>query len=180
MSPVAAEPKILRPRTSVRYLKLIAIFKILNGVLLLILGFSLLFLNSRTRWLDAISTWTDEEILLAHSRPVLYLLNKLQDVVVDGQLRAPAFLALFYSAVLFVEGFGVYFQKRWAELLMVLATGGLIPVEAWHLWHRPSLVATLILVVNCFIVWFVYSVLRRDAHHAPGQSHAVEVVAETR
>ena len=166
MNDLKTEPAIFRRQNRVRYLKIIAVFKILKGLLLLILGFSLLFLNSRTRWLDAISDWTDEEILLAHSKAVLYLLNKLQDILADGQLRAPAFLALFYSAVLFTEGIGVYMQKRWAELLMVFATAALIPIEVRHIWHRPSLAAVIILVVNCFIVWFLYRVLKREPHHS--------------
>ncbi len=70
-------------------------------------------------------------------------------------------VALFYAGVLFTEGVGVYMQQRWAELLMVLATAALIPFEVRHVWFQPSAVATLILAVNCFIVWFLYRVLRR-------------------
>jgi uncharacterized membrane protein (DUF2068 family) len=158
----AHEPAILQGARRVRYLKLIALFKIGKGVLLLLLGVSLLFLNARTRWMDAISDWTADEILLEHSRAVVYLLNKLQAVLADGALRATGLLALFYSAVLFTEGIGVYMQQRWAELLMIFATGGLIPVEVRHLWHRPGLVGALILLANCFIVWFLYRVLKRD------------------
>jgi uncharacterized membrane protein (DUF2068 family) len=60
---------------------------------------------------------------------VHFLLHKLQDVLAGGQLRATGFLALFYCAVLFTEGIGVYMQKRWAELLMIFATAALIPLE---------------------------------------------------
>ncbi len=155
-------PAILREPRRVRYLKLIALFKIAKGVLLFVLGFSLLFLNARDRWLDAISDWANEEILLGHSKAVHFLLSKLQDVLAGGALRATGFLALFYCAVLFTEGLGVYFQQRWAELLMIFATGALIPLEVRHLWHRPSLAALLILLANCFIVWFSYRVLKRD------------------
>ena len=169
MSEVIAEPKILRRPTRIRYLKLIAVFKMLQGLLLLVLGFSLLFLNSRTGWLDAISDWANDELLLVHSKPVLYLLNKLQNVVAGGHLRGAGLLAIVYSGVLFTEGIGVYLQKRWAELLMIFATAALIPLEARHLWNTPSFVAVVILVVNCFIVWFLYRVLRRSPpqHHAP-------------
>jgi uncharacterized membrane protein (DUF2068 family) len=156
-------PAILQQPRRIRFLKLIAIFKILQGVLLLAIGFSLFFLNSRTHWLEQISDWADEELLLHHSRAVSYLLNKLQDVLAEGRLRVTGLLAFFYAAVLFTEGFGVYFQKRWAEFLMVFATGALIPLEIRHVWHRPSVAAITILVVNCFIVWFLYRILRRDA-----------------
>jgi uncharacterized membrane protein (DUF2068 family) len=156
------EPAILQEPRRHRYLKLIALFKIAKGVLLLLLGVSLLFLNARTRWMDAVSNWTADEILLEHSKAVTYLLNKLQAVLAGGTLRATGFLALFYTTVLFTEGIGVYLEQRWAELLMIFATAALIPIEVRHLWHRPGLVGVLILLANCFIVWFLYRVLKRD------------------
>src|SRR5436189_1843228 len=162
MSHPAHTPAIVQGSRRVRYLKLIALFKIGKGVLLLLLGVSLLFLNARTRWMDAISDWTADEILLEHSKGISFLLHKLQAVLAGGTLRATGLLALFYSAVLFTEGIGVYMQQRWAELLMIFATAGLIPIELRHLWHRPGLVGAVILLANCFIVWFLYRVLKRD------------------
>ena len=167
MSDPAAVPAILRRPYRVRYLKLIALFKIGKGALLLALGFSLIFLNSRPQWMDAISDWVDDELLVVHSKTLHYLLNQLQNALAAGHLRATGLLALFYSAVLFTEGSGVYLQKRWAEFLMIFATGALIPFEIHHLWVRPSLGALVILAVNCFIVWFLYRVLRRESHPAP-------------
>src|SRR5437588_10828373 len=170
------EPKIvLQPRKRVRYLKIIALFKIFKGVLLFLLGFSLLFLNGRPVWLDQISDWADEQLLLHHSKYVIFLLNKLQAILSGGALRATGILAIFYCAVLFTEGIGVYMQKRWAEFLMIFATGALIPLEMRHVWHRlifhrPIFAPILLLLANCFIVWFLYLVLRRDKlekHTAP-------------
>ena len=177
-NPAHHEPAILQGARRVRYLKLIALFKIGKGVLLLVLGVSLLFLNARTRWIDALSNWTADEILLEHSRGVAWLLHKLQAVLADGAVRVTGFLALFYSAVLFTEGIGVYMQQRWAELLMVFATASLIPIELRHLWHRPGLVGALILLANCFIVWFLFRVLKpekSDAQIAP-ERELVETV----
>jgi uncharacterized membrane protein (DUF2068 family) len=174
----AHEPAILQEPRRHRYLKLIALFKIGKGALLLLVAVSLLFLNARTRWMDALSNWTADQILLEHSKTVTYLLHRLQAVLAGGILRATGLLALFYSAVLFTEGVGVYMQQRWAELLMICATAGLIPIEVRHLWHRPGLVSALILLANCFIVWFLYRVLKRDKAkaHAPQPRELVETV----
>jgi uncharacterized membrane protein (DUF2068 family) len=162
MKDPAHEPAILQGARRVRYLRLIALFKIAKGVLLLVLGVSLLFLNARTRWMDALSNWTADEILLKHSKPVGYLLHKLQAVLAGGTLRATGFLALFFTAIFLTEGIGVYMQKRWAEFLMIFATATLIPIEARHFWHRPGFVSALILLANCFVIWFLYRVLKRD------------------
>jgi uncharacterized membrane protein (DUF2068 family) len=162
MSNPAREPAILQGARRIRYLKLIAVFKIAKGVLLLVLGVSLLFLNARTRWMDALLKWTADEILLQHSRTVGYLLQNLQAALAGGMLRATGFLSLFYAALFFTEGIGVYMQQRWAAWLMIFECAALIPIEVHHLWHRPGLAGALILLANCFIVWFLYSVLKRD------------------
>ena len=175
MSAHPHELAILQGRRRVRYLKIIALFKILKGVLLFLLGFSLLFLNSRPVWLDQISDWAADQLLLHHSKYVIFLLNKLQDVMAGGALRATSILALFYCGVLFTEGIGVYMQKRWAEFLMIFATAALIPLEIRHTWHRlifhrPIIAPLILLLANCFIVWFLYLVLRRgkpEEHPAP-------------
>ncbi|HJT45626.1 MAG TPA: hypothetical protein VJ721_05065, partial [Chthoniobacterales bacterium] len=53
------------------------------------------------------------------------------------------------------------------EFLMISATAALIPLEIRHVWHRlithhPLVVPLLLLLANCFIVWFLYLVLKRD------------------
>jgi len=169
MNASAGGPAIFRDRSRHRYLKLIAIFKLLKGVLLLAVGISLLFLNSRTRYLDLVSDWVDEETLLVHSRILLFLLNKLQAVLADSDLKVPGLLALFYSAILFTEGIGVYLEKRWAEFLMVFATATLIPFEVRHIIRHPGLAGFVVLAANCFIVWFLYRVLKRDKLSPPAK-----------
>ena len=94
-NPAHHEPAILQGARRVRYLKLIALFKIGKGALLLVLGVSLLFLNARTRWMDALSNWTADEILLEHSRTVVWLLHKLQAILADGAVRATGFWRYF-------------------------------------------------------------------------------------
>ena len=123
--------------------------------------------------MDAISDWADDELLVVHSKTLHYLLNQLQSALSGGHLRATGLLSLFYSAVLFTEGTGVYLQQRWAELLMIFATAALIPFEINHLWFRPSLGALVVLAVNCFIVWFLYRVLKREK-----KEHRTEKVPE--
>jgi Predicted membrane protein (DUF2127) len=89
-------------------------------------------------------------------------LRKLQAVLAGGVVRGTGFLALLYAAVLFTEGIGVYMEQRWAELLMIFATATLIPLEVRNVWHHPDLVGVLILLANCFIVWFLYCIIKRD------------------
>ena len=171
------EPRILRPQTRVRYLKLIALFKIGKGLVLLCFGLSVFVLNSKPAWVDAVSDWIDDEALVVHGKAAHFLLTRLQEVLQGGTLQAAALVALFYAAILFTEGLGVYFQKRWAEFLMIIATAALIPLEVRHLVARPSFGVAIILLANCFIVWFLYRVLRREPAHLPAAPAKVVVEA---
>ncbi len=180
MSTSAPIQKMLRPQKRARYLKMIAIFKILQGAILLGIGISLLFLHSRTRWMEGISDWVDGELMVAHSRAMLYFLSRLQAVMTGGLLQLTGLIALFTSALLFTEGIGVYLQKRWAEMLMVFATALLIPFEVRHAWLHPGAVSILILSVNCFIVWYLYRVLRRERREQVMAAAEEPAVAEIR
>jgi len=165
-------PAMLRAKRSARYLKIIGLFKISQSLLLFSIGISLLVLHSRTRWLDAISDWVDGELMVAHSRTVLYLLNRLQDVVTGGFFQVTGWVAIFFAAVLCTAGIGVYRQRTWAEYLLLVATAALIPLEVRHAWLHPGLVVILILTFNCFIVWFIYRLLRRE--RAENRTHPPE------
>ena len=156
------EPVFLQEARRVRYLKLIALFKIVKGVLLLVLGVSLLSLDAWGGWMNAPLKWIANEILLQHSKVVSYILHNLQAVLSGGARHATAFLSLFYAALFFTEGIGVYMQQRWAAVLIIFECAAFIPIELHHLWHRPGLVSALILLANCLIVWFLYVLLKRD------------------
>jgi hypothetical protein len=104
-----------------------------------------------------------EELMLVHSRAVLYLLNKLQDVVAGGLLQVTALVALFYAAV---PRHGR--RRRLSATTLGRDADGLRhrdsdPFEVRMSGFHPGAVAIIILAANCFIVWFLYRVLRREA-----------------
>jgi len=163
-----------RKARSVRFLKLIALFKIVKGVLLLVLGVSLLFLDARSGWSNALLKWIANEILLKHTKAISFLLRNLQTILSGSARHATAFLSLFYAALFFTEGIGVYLQQRWAELLIIFECAAFIPIELHHLWHRPGLVGALILLANCLIVWFLCVVLKRNRRNTPAAAEQTD------
>ena len=146
-------------------LKLIAAEKIVKGLLLLGVGFGLVFLERREEWFQDVIAWVNDELLLPHGNVILFLLQKIEAFLLGTRLKAIGMLALVYSAVLLTEGIGVWLEKRWAEWLMVIATASLVPLEAYHLVHRPSLVKLALIAVNVAIVIYLILVLRRGSTH---------------
>ena len=144
------------------YLRLIAAFKVAKGVLLLGVGGALLFLDIRDTWLEEIVERVNDELLLVHNHFVLLALQHIQDFLASTKLGAIGALALVYAAVLMTEGIGVWFEKHWAEWLMVIATASLIPFEIVHLARHPTITRVGIIIANVAIVIYLILVLRRN------------------
>lgn len=87
----------------------------------------LLFLDLRETWFQATIFWVNDELMLLHGNVILFVLEKAEEFLLGTRLLGLRALALVYAAVLLTEGIGVWFEKCWAEWLMVIATGSLIP-----------------------------------------------------
>jgi hypothetical protein len=142
------------------YLRLIAAWKAAEGLLLLGAGLALLFLDVRGSWLGSVVAWVEHELLVIHVNPLLWLLRAFEDFLLGGHLRSAALLALVFAAVHLTEGVGVWFEQRWAEWLMVIATAGLVPLEIAHLAAHPTLAKVALVAGNAAVVWYLARVLR--------------------
>lgn len=144
-------------------LQYIALWKMLKGLVLLVFGASLLFLDIQEPWYVAVISWIDAELMTPRKGLIYWFLQKLLAFLTSDTLRLTAILALVYAVVLAVEGVGVYLERRWAEWLMVVATGSLIPLEVYHIAHRFTWFRLLILIGNCCIVAYLWIVLHRKS-----------------
>jgi uncharacterized membrane protein (DUF2068 family) len=82
------------------------------------------------------------------------LLTKL-NLLDDKKIKALSGLTFAYSALFLVEGTGLFFEKRWAEYLTIVATVSFIPVEIYELLKTPSLLKCAALVINVAIAVFL-------------------------
>lgn len=74
-----------------------------------------------------------------------------------------------YSAVRFIEAYGLWRQRWWAEGFAALSGIVYMPFEIWRLLHGVHLVAATALAINTAVVAFmVYALLarRREADEA--------------
>jgi uncharacterized membrane protein (DUF2068 family) len=68
--------------------------------------------------------------------------------------------ALAYAGLFATEAVGLARRAAWARWLTVTATSCLIPLEAYEIARRPTLVRTLVLLINLAVV--AYLVRRKD------------------
>ena len=79
-----------------------------------------------------------------------------------AQLRALEIGTFFYAGLHTVEGIGLILGYHWAEYLVIVATGSLIPFEIYEIARKLSLVRVALFVVNVAIVIYLIIILRKD------------------
>jgi uncharacterized membrane protein (DUF2068 family) len=90
----------------------------------------------------------------AHA-PYPSLLLHWADVLSDVRRGTIIFLASAYVTLRFVEAYGLWFERRWAEWLAALSGGVYLPFEVFHLWHSLSVVNILVLLSNALMVGYL-------------------------
>ena len=139
---------------------IIAIFKFVKGILLIVIGVKLLTLLNRDvgDWaMDFVSRHgIDAENKFVHS-----ILEKL-DGIGNTQLMTMGIGSFVYSSLLMTEGIGLWLEKRWAEFLTVIATSLLIPLELYEIYEKFTFVRLAILIVNLLIVWYLITRLKDE------------------
>ncbi len=81
---------------------------------------------------------------------------------------------LSYTAIRFVEAYGLWMERLWAEWFALISGSLYIPLEIYELTRRPNLIRWVILAINVIIVlylaWFRFTQhrVRKRVLEAPG------------
>lgn len=135
---------------------LIALFKLVKGILLVAVGVGALKLLHRDV-ADIVIQWINILRVDPDNRLVHGILTRALGVS-PNQLKALSIGTFIYAALLLTEGTGLLLRKGWAEYFTIITTGGLIPLELYEIGKHFSAVKVIVLVVNVAIV--VYLVIR--------------------
>jgi len=151
-------------------LRLIAFWKLLHAVFFIAVGFGLL----RLRHHDVVEFLNTNVIIPYHIDPE----NRWVDWALDkaGMLSPHLVLlgwaAFFYAALFAAEGIGLYLRKHWAEYLVVIVTGSLLPIELYELFHKLAWWKFAVVVGNLLIVIYLIHRLLLDARFKAQQREA--------
>jgi uncharacterized membrane protein (DUF2068 family) len=76
-----------------------------------------------------------------------------------GEIAALGFV---YSLVRFVEGYGLWRERRWAEWFAVISVGIYLPLELTHFGRNPSCFTAGVILVNMLILLYLASLLAQQ------------------
>ncbi len=139
-------------------LRLIALFKIAKGLLLVVIGVSVLRLVHADVAAVA-AEWAQHLNVHPHHRHLEALLTRLSSV--DRHTLATLGVGSFaYAAVLLTEGIGLWLQRRWAEYATVVVTASFVPLELHETSRHVTVTRLVVIGLNVAIVWYLVTRLR--------------------
>jgi len=142
-------------------LRAIAIYKLLHAVFFIGVGFGLL----RLRHHDVVQILNTYVIIPYHLNPESHIVDWLLDEASNLTSHKLVFLssaAFFYAALFAAEGVGLYLRKHWAEYLVVIVTGSLLPFEIYEIYIYATWWKFGIVVGNLLIVGYLIHRLTLD------------------
>ncbi|MHB8743096.1 MAG: DUF2127 domain-containing protein [Sulfuricaulis sp.] len=162
-APGATDLSVVPPRDqphTERGLRTVAMFEATKGVLVLAVGLGLLSLVHH----DIQSVGEDIvrrfDLDLAHRYPRILIVAATH--LGNTRLRLLALAALLYSMVRFLEAYGLWYRRVWAEWFAVISGGIFLPFELYALIRYATVVKAVVLTVNIGIVAYMIYVLKSE------------------
>jgi uncharacterized membrane protein (DUF2068 family) len=131
----------------------VASVEFIKGLIVLLAGFGVLSLVHRDAW-DVAENFLEWLKISPDSQYAQVFLN-LADQVTDAKLWAVALGAAAYSTLRFVEAYGLWRERAWAEWLALISGAIYLPFEVYEVVRRPDWVRFTILAVNLAVVLFM-------------------------
>jgi uncharacterized membrane protein (DUF2068 family) len=136
-----------------RGLRTVASIEFVKGVLGILVAIALLVLRHKDLW-DIVEN-TLEFLRIDTDRHFAQVLLDRADQVTSGQLTTFAILAFAYSAVRFVEAYGLWKTRVWGEWLAIFSGLIYIPIEIHALLERSTPFRWAALLINLLLVSYV-------------------------
>jgi uncharacterized membrane protein (DUF2068 family) len=138
------------------FIKVIIVERIIKAIVLVAVAIGLL-VAGRTGALTGWAEYAQDQLnLQAGNSFIAQILLKL--IVFVGNVSHTTLLAIaaiVYALLEGTEGVGLAMRRRWAEYLTVIATGILIPYEAYEVIHRVTLFKVGALLLNVAVVGYL-------------------------
>ena len=138
------------------FIKVIIVERIVKAIVLIALAAGLLVAGEKgllTTWAryaqDQLNLDADDGVIVQLLLRVLLLIGSFTHVSVV------AIAAIAYALLEGTEGVGLAMRRRWAEYLTVIATGILIPYEAYEVLHHATLFKVGALLLNLAVVGYL-------------------------
>ncbi len=145
--------------TSSAGLRAVASFEAFKGIAVILLGIILLIYHSHAE--DLAEAMLDH-LHIDEDRRIGQLLLHAASQVSDARLWTIAGAALTYSTVRFVEAWGLWHRRIWAEWFALLSGAMYLPWEILKVAQRATAERVIVLAINVIIVFYMLYIRIRE------------------
>lgn len=142
-----------------RTLQAVATFEALKGVVVVLASSAVLSLAHKDLHALALSLVEHTHLNPAAKYPQIFL-SAANDLH-NAHLLMLALGAAAYSLLRFVEAYGLYRERVWAEMLAAVSGAIYVPFEVLALWRAPTWLHGALLALNLAVVAIMVVALRR-------------------
>ncbi len=149
----------LNPKMT-RVLKAVAIFEASKGLLVLLAGlavFSLIHQN-----IHSVAEQLVGHLHLNPAKHIPRIIIEAAGSLTDGRIRLLTILALLYSFMRFVEAYGLWHARQWAEWFALVSGSVYLPIELYELSRGVTWLKVILVVINLLIVFYMAIMLKRN------------------
>ncbi len=143
-------------------LRLIAIFKLVKALTLIVVGVGALRLIHDTSPANALIQAIAKFGFNPGGRYVDHALAKIANLP-PKDFKDLGIGSFVYAALFLIEGLGLWFAKTWAEWFTAFITASLVPLEIFEIHRHPTPVKIIVLVINIAIVVYLVMRIRRNS-----------------
>ena len=159
----AAEPN---PGATLQVLRAVATLEMAKGLIVLLAACGVLLLMQREDPWDI----ADGLLRLLHISPDHHFAQVFldwADSLTIARIWTVAAAAISYSVLRFLEAYGLWYARAWAEWIALISGALYLPFEIYKLVHHQSLFHVSVLLINLAIVFYMAYLLKtgQSIHH---------------
>ncbi|HEY7304080.1 MAG TPA: DUF2127 domain-containing protein [Bryobacteraceae bacterium] len=153
-------PAAVDEHTSAAALRTIATLEALKGIIVLLLGLALIFVHRH------VEDFTETLLFHLHidtDHRIGHALMSAASKVSDSHLVTILAAATSYTLVRFIEAWGLWHRRVWAEWFALLSGALYLPWEIIRIVERPDWERIAVLAVNIGIVLYMLAIRLRES-----------------
>lgn len=139
-------------RARLQALRTVALMEFVKGLLVLAAALGIAFFVDATD----VAGWFLQSLHISPDRHFAQLLLRLAGRLSDAKVWVVVTIACGYSGLRFVEAYGLWRARAWAEWVALISGTLYLPFEIRLLIHRVSLLHLSFLAVNLAVIGFMF------------------------
>jgi uncharacterized membrane protein (DUF2068 family) len=175
MHPSIPHPRIDDPG-HIKGVRTVATVEFTKGIVIVLAGLGMLSMRHKDIVGVAESLLEFLHVNAHHHHYLFGVFIQLAHRISDVRLWKVAVVVVVYVTLRFVEAYGLWYVRPWAEWMAIASGAVYIPFEGADLLRHPTWFRLLIIVVNVGIVLYMLMLRleaaekRHAAHHSPGSA----------